>query len=77
MTAQVLPLAPIALTFLSHRFSDIFAVLSQLPDPFEDDWIDAVPEDRPAVQQAKLIKERVRLGDVYLTGPAPGIYRAA
>ena len=35
---------------LSHRFGDIFAVLGQLPDAFEDDWIDAVLKDRSAVQ---------------------------
>ncbi len=35
---------------LSHRFGDIFAVLGQLPDAFEDDWIDAVLKDRSAVR---------------------------
>src|SRR5271166_2999423 len=35
---------------LSHRFGDIFAVLGQLPDAFEDDWIAAVLKDRSAVQ---------------------------
>jgi hypothetical protein len=35
---------------LSHRFGDIFAVLGQLPDAFEDDWVDAVLKDRSAVQ---------------------------
>ena len=35
---------------LSLRFGDIFAVLGQLPDAFEDDWIDAVLKDRSAVQ---------------------------
>jgi superfamily II DNA or RNA helicase len=35
---------------LSHRFGDIFSVLGQLPDAFEDDWIAAVLEDRTAVQ---------------------------
>jgi hypothetical protein len=35
---------------LSHRFGDIFAVLGQLPDVFEDEWIDAILKDRSAVQ---------------------------
>jgi superfamily II DNA or RNA helicase len=35
---------------LSHRFGDIFSVLGQLPDAFEDDWIAAVLHDRTAVQ---------------------------
>lgn len=35
---------------LSHRFGDIFSVLGQLPDAFEDDWIAAVLQDRTAVQ---------------------------
>ena len=35
---------------LSQRFGDIFAVLGQLPDAFEDDWIDAVLKDRSVVQ---------------------------
>jgi hypothetical protein len=35
---------------LSHRFGDIFSVLGQLPDAFEDDWIDAVLKDRSAVR---------------------------
>jgi hypothetical protein len=35
---------------LSLRFGDIFAVLGQLPDAIEDDWIDAVLKDRSAVQ---------------------------
>lgn len=34
---------------LSERFSDIFAVLGQLPDSFEDDWVEAVLRDRSAV----------------------------
>jgi hypothetical protein len=38
---------------LSLRFGDIFAVLGQLPDGFEDDWIDAVLKDRTAVQHAQ------------------------
>ena len=35
---------------LSSRFGDIFSVLGQLPDGFEDQWIDAVLRDRDAVQ---------------------------
>ena len=35
---------------LSNRFGDIFSVLGQLPDAFEDDWIDAVLRDRTAVR---------------------------
>jgi hypothetical protein len=35
---------------LSQRFGDIFSVLGQLPDAFEDDWISAVLQDRTAVQ---------------------------
>ena len=35
---------------LSHRFGDIFSVLGQLPDAFEDEWIDAVLQDRSAVR---------------------------
>jgi hypothetical protein len=34
---------------LTDRFGDIFTVLGQLPDGFEDDWIDAVMKDRAAV----------------------------
>jgi hypothetical protein len=37
-------------TVLSERFSDIFAVLGQLPDSFEDAWVDAVLKDREAVR---------------------------
>jgi hypothetical protein len=33
-------------TALSHRFGDIFSVLGQLPDSFEDDWIAAILQDR-------------------------------
>ena len=36
---------------LSERFGDIFSVLGQLPDGFEDDWINAVLRDRAAVQE--------------------------
>jgi hypothetical protein len=35
---------------LSGRFGDIFSVLGQLPDGFEDDWIKAVLLDRQAVR---------------------------
>lgn len=35
---------------LSERFEDIFKVLGQLPDSFEDDWVDAVLRDRNAVK---------------------------
>ena len=35
---------------LSQRFGDIFSVLGQLPDSFEDDWIAAVLEDRTALR---------------------------
>ena len=33
---------------LSKQFGDIFSVLGQLHDGFEDDWIDAVLKDRAA-----------------------------
>ncbi len=35
---------------LSQRFGDIFSVLGQLPDSFEDDWISAVLDDRTALR---------------------------
>ncbi len=35
---------------LSDRYGDIFAVLGQLPDGFEDQWIEAVLRDRAAVR---------------------------
>jgi superfamily II DNA or RNA helicase len=35
---------------LSLRFGDIFSVLGQLPDSFEDDWIAAVLDDRTALR---------------------------
>jgi hypothetical protein len=35
---------------LSHRLGDIFAALGQLPDSFEDDWVEAVLKDREAVR---------------------------
>ena len=45
---------------LSRRFGDIFAVLGQLPDAFEDDWIDAVLKDRSAVQHFSQRVEKAR-----------------
>jgi hypothetical protein len=36
-------------TALSNRFGDIFLVLGQLPDAFEDDWIAAIIKDRSAL----------------------------
>ena len=35
---------------LSARFGDIFSVLGQLPDSFEDDWIAAALSDREALR---------------------------
>lgn len=35
---------------LSERFEDIFKVLGQLPDSFEDEWVDAILRDRAAVR---------------------------
>lgn len=35
---------------LSERLGDIFAVLGQLPDSFEDAWVEAVLRDREAVR---------------------------
>jgi hypothetical protein len=47
-------------TALSRRLGDIFAVLGQLPDGFEDEWITAVLTDREAVrhfpQRTKLMQ---------------------
>lgn len=37
-------------TALSERMGDIFAVIGQLPDGFEDAWVDAVLVDRDAVR---------------------------
>ena len=47
---------------LSARFGDIFSVLGQLPDGFEDQWIDAVLRDRDAVKNfsQRVEKERPR-----------------
>jgi superfamily II DNA or RNA helicase len=44
---------------LSQRFGDIFAVLGQLPDSFEDDWIKAVLKDRAEVAN---FSQRVKAG---------------
>lgn len=35
---------------LSQRFGDIFSVLGQLPDAFEDEWITSLLRDRSALQ---------------------------
>lgn len=35
---------------LSERLQDIFEVLGQLPDSFEEDWVDAVLRDRASVR---------------------------
>jgi len=45
---------------LSARFGDIFSVLGQLPDSFEDDWIDAVLHDRQSVKNFSQRVERVK-----------------
>lgn len=45
---------------LSERFGDIFSVLGQLPDGFEDQWIDAVLQDRAAVKNFSQRVERAR-----------------
>lgn len=45
---------------LSDRFGDIFAVLGQLPDGFEDQWIDAVLTDRAAVKNFSQRVERAK-----------------
>ena len=45
---------------LSHRFGDIFSVLGQLPDAFEDQWIDAVLRDRQAVKNFSQRVEKAR-----------------
>ena len=44
---------------LSDRFGDIFSVLGQLPDGFEDQWIEAVLQDRQAVRS---FSQRVEKG---------------
>jgi hypothetical protein len=45
---------------LSQRFGDIFSVLGQLPDAFEDDWIEAVLKDRMSVRNFSQRVERAR-----------------
>src|SRR5271167_661821 len=45
---------------LSERFGDIFSVLGQLPDGFEDEWISAVLRDRAAVRNFSQRVERAR-----------------
>jgi hypothetical protein len=45
---------------LSARFGDIFSVLGQLPDGFEDEWIDAVLRDRDAVRNFSQRVEKER-----------------
>ncbi len=45
---------------LSARFGDIFSVLGQLPDAFEDEWIQAVLSDRTAVRNFSQRVETVR-----------------
>jgi uncharacterized tellurite resistance protein B-like protein len=45
---------------LSERFGDIFSVLGQLPEGFEDDWIDAVIRDRAAVRNFSQRIERAK-----------------
>ena len=45
---------------LSNRFGDIFSVLGQLPDAFEDQWIEAVLQDRQAVRNFSQRVERAR-----------------
>ena len=45
---------------LSGRFGDIFSVLGQLPDGFEDEWINAVLRDRAAVRNFSQRVERAR-----------------
>jgi hypothetical protein len=45
---------------LSARFGDIFSVLGQLPDGFEDQWIDAILRDREAVKNFSQRVEKER-----------------
>ena len=45
---------------LSSRFGDIFSVLGQLPDRFEDEWIAAVLRDRQAVRNFSQRVQTVR-----------------
>jgi superfamily II DNA/RNA helicase len=50
---------------LSERFGDIFSVLGELPDAFEDSWIEAVLHDRAEVrnfsQRIELAKPAMEL----------------
>ena len=45
---------------LSERFGDIFSVLGQLPDGFEDEWISAVLRDRDSVKNFSQRVEQTR-----------------
>jgi hypothetical protein len=45
---------------LSAHFGDIFSVLGQLPDGFEDQWIDAILRDRDAVKNFSQRVEKER-----------------
>jgi superfamily II DNA or RNA helicase len=45
---------------LSERFGDIFSVLGQLPDGFEDAWIEAALQDRQAVKNFSQRVEKAR-----------------
>lgn len=45
---------------LSERFGDIFSVLGQLPDGFEDEWIAAVLRDREELRNFSQRVERSR-----------------
>lgn len=45
---------------LSERFRDIFDVLGQLPDSFEEDWIEAVVEQRASARHFVTRVETVR-----------------
>ena len=45
---------------LSNRFGDIFSVLGQLPDGFEDQWIDAVLRRSQAVRNFSQRVEKAR-----------------
>ncbi|WP_287395931.1 hypothetical protein [Mesorhizobium sp.] len=45
---------------LSERFGDIFSVLGQPPDGFEDQWVDAVLNDRQEVRNFSQRVEKAR-----------------
>lgn len=45
---------------LSARFGDIFSVIGQLPDSFEDEWVAAVLRDRDAVKHFPQRTESLR-----------------